>query len=121
LLDTNAVVALLQGKPPIVEWVRSAAWVGISIISELEFLAFPNLVNEDRELFAEFLDSVNVIGIEVADRDLIRQTIAFRAAHHWKLPDALIAATAATRAAALVSADSQLTSVDGLDLVHFTP
>ncbi len=40
LLDTNAVVALLQGHTGLAQHLADAEWVGISIITQLEFLAF---------------------------------------------------------------------------------
>jgi len=44
LLDTNAVVLLLRGEGGLEASLRSAQWVGISIISYLEFLSFQRLV-----------------------------------------------------------------------------
>lgn len=44
LLDTNAVVALLQGHTGLGQHLSDAEWVGISIITQLEFLAFPGLL-----------------------------------------------------------------------------
>ncbi len=41
LLDTNAVVALLRGDPLLQKRLENAAWVGISILSEIEFLVSP--------------------------------------------------------------------------------
>mgnify|MGYP001799431960 CR=1 FL=1 len=41
LLDTNAIVSLLKG---IGEIVSSASWLGISIISKIEYLALSKLV-----------------------------------------------------------------------------
>ena len=43
LLDTNAVVALLQGDQSLQQRLQNADWVGISVLSEIEFLAFPNI------------------------------------------------------------------------------
>jgi tRNA(fMet)-specific endonuclease VapC len=47
LLDTNAIVALLQGSPTLVELLQNAEWVGISVISQIEFLAFSGLSQRD--------------------------------------------------------------------------
>ena len=41
ILDTNAIVALLKGDSGIANILFDAEWIGISIISYLEFLAFP--------------------------------------------------------------------------------
>ena len=40
LLDTNAIVALLQGNAQLVQLLQNADWIGISVISQIEFLAF---------------------------------------------------------------------------------
>ncbi|MFC2154923.1 hypothetical protein ACFLRB_00330 [Acidobacteriota bacterium] len=45
ILDTNAIVSLLKGNESLVDSVEHAEWVGISIISKIEFLAFPELLN----------------------------------------------------------------------------
>ena len=42
LLDTNAIAALLQGNVSLVEILKSSEWIGISVISEIEFLANPD-------------------------------------------------------------------------------
>ncbi|UQB42422.1 hypothetical protein JX580_00460 [Thiomicrospira microaerophila] len=36
--DTNAIVALLKGHPDVVSLAQSADFIGISVISRLEFL-----------------------------------------------------------------------------------
>lgn len=40
LLDTNAVIALLAGNQGLTNMLASAQWIGVSVISKLEFLAF---------------------------------------------------------------------------------
>ena len=47
LLDTNAVVALLGGKSNLEEKLSDAAWIGVSVISVLEFLVFEGLSDAD--------------------------------------------------------------------------
>ncbi len=47
LLDTNAIVALLQGNPQITRLLQNADWIGISVISQIEFLAFSGLSQAD--------------------------------------------------------------------------
>lgn len=54
LLDTNAVVALLRGEGDLPGVVEGAGWVGISIITVLEFLSFPALTAADRACFEDF-------------------------------------------------------------------
>ena len=51
LLDTNALIALLQGNRELVALTQSADWLGVSVISVLEFLGFDGLAEQDRLLF----------------------------------------------------------------------
>ena len=55
LLDTNAIFALLQKDLGLIELLRDAEWIGISIISQIEFLAFSGLTEADIRLFKQFL------------------------------------------------------------------
>ncbi len=48
VLDTNAIIALLRGNAPLLRRLSEAEWIGISILSQIEFLAFPDL--SDKEL-----------------------------------------------------------------------
>jgi hypothetical protein len=58
LLDTNAIVALLQGNTQLIQVLRNADWIGVSVISQIEFLAFSGLSQTDRQLFQQFLQRV---------------------------------------------------------------
>jgi tRNA(fMet)-specific endonuclease VapC len=49
LLDTNAIVALLQGNSQLIQLLQNADWIGISVISQIEFLAFSGLSQGDRQ------------------------------------------------------------------------
>lgn len=51
LLDTNAIIALLQKDPSLIKLLRNAEWIGISVISQLEFLVFTGLSEADKQLF----------------------------------------------------------------------
>ncbi|MEH2415189.1 hypothetical protein [Nostoc sp.] len=48
LLDTNAIVVLLQGNLQLLQLLQNSDWIGISIISQIEFLAFSGLSQGDR-------------------------------------------------------------------------
>nr|WP_238718127.1 hypothetical protein [Petrachloros mirabilis] len=57
ILDTNAIVALLQGNAQLLQLLQllqKADWIGISIISRIEFLVFAGLTESDRQLFGNF-------------------------------------------------------------------
>jgi hypothetical protein len=96
LLDTNAVVALLQGNSQLLQLLQNADWVGISVISQIEFLAFSGLSQEDKLVFQQFLRRVEVVSLMSGDTVLIEQVIQLRQQYRLKLPDAIIAAMAAS-------------------------
>ena len=108
LLDTNAIVCLLRGDQALQQRLRQAEWVGISILSQIEFLAFPNLGADDRSIFQQFSASIDVVGLDRAQPDLIDRVVRLRAQYRLKLPDAIIAATALERGAILITDDRQL-------------
>jgi predicted nucleic acid-binding protein len=114
LLDTNAIICLLRGDQALRQRLRRAEWVGISILSEIEFLAFPNLSASDRGIFQQFADSVDVVGLDRAERSLIDRVVSLRAQYRPKLPDAIIAATAIERAAILITDDRQIQKLPGV-------
>jgi hypothetical protein len=114
LLDTNAIVCLLRGDQALHRRLRRAEWVGISILSQIEFLAFPNLSANDRGIFQQFTDSIDVVGLDRTERLLIDRVVSLRAQYRLKLPDAIIAATAIERAAILITDDRQLQKLPAL-------
>ena len=121
LLDTNAVVALLQGDVRLVQLLRQAEWVGISVISRIEFLVFSGLTESDRQLFQQFLQRVEVVGLAADDTALTEQIIAVRQQYRLKLPDAVIAAMAIRKDAALVTADRGFSKMaDDLTVINWT-
>ena len=114
LLGTNAIVCLLRGGNTLQQRLESAEWVGISILSQIEFLAFPNLNENDRRIFKEFSDAVEVVGLGRTERSLIDRILSFRAHYRLKLPDAIIAARAVERDATLITDDRQLQRLSAL-------
>ena len=54
LLDTNALIALLKGNQSLLDLTSSAEWVGISVISILEFSSFSGMTSPDLDLLREF-------------------------------------------------------------------
>ena len=114
LLDTNAIVCLLRGGNALAQRLESAEWVGISILSQIEFLAFPNLSENDRRTFQEFSERVEVVGLERTERALIDRIVGLRAQYRLKLPDAIIAATAVERDATLITDDRQLRTLSAI-------
>ncbi|MEH2215244.1 type II toxin-antitoxin system VapC family toxin [Nostoc sp.] len=117
LLDTNAIVALLQGNSKLLQLLQNADWIGISIISKIEFLAFSGLSQGDRQLFEQFIQRVEVVSLTASDTMLIDQIIQLRQQYRLKLPDAIIAAMALQAIANLVTADREFAKVSTLAVI----
>src|SRR6476469_3991222 len=81
VLDTNAIVAWLQGNSQITQLLQDANWVGISVISQIEYLAFSRLSEADSKLFLELtaidLDVDSAFELAQMQRQLSRWHI------HW--------------------------------------
>lgn len=117
LLDTNAIIALLQKDSNLIRLLQDAEWVGILVISQIEFLAFADLSEIDIQLFQQFLQRVETIDLSSDNKLLIDQIILIRQQHRLKLPDAIIAAMAREKSAKLVTRDTQLGRVSDLTIV----
>lgn len=106
LLDTNGIIFLLQGKPEVKEVLRAYNWIGISIISKIKFLSYPYLKSNDLDLFDRFLDKVELIELtNDLENNTIDNIIHLRKKYKLKLPDSIIAASAITYNANLITAD----------------
>lgn len=114
VLDTNAIVALLQGNVQLVQLLQHANWIRISVISQIEFLVFSGLTEADRQLFQQFLQRVDVVGLTSGDVALIEKIIEIRQQYRLKLPDAVIAALAIQHSASLVTADQEFAKITTL-------
>ena len=120
LLDTNAIIALLKGNTQLVNCLNQADWIGISIISQLEFLAFANLSDTDKDAFDRFLQRIEVVGLETHHTVLLERIVELRQQYRLKLPDAIIAATAVYSEAILVTADKVLNKLSDVSCLNFS-
>ena len=84
----------LQGHQLLTTELQQSEWIGISVISQLEFLAFQALPEQDRQLFKTFCQRVEIINLHSNDSFLIDHALHFRINYKLKLPDAIIAASA---------------------------
>jgi len=108
LLDTNALVALLQGHEGLLGLTEQAQWLGVSVINVLEFLGFDGLTDADRDLFAVLLSRVAVVDLAYENSALMALIADIRKRKAVKLPDAIVAASALWSQAILVTNDAQL-------------
>lgn len=102
VLDTNVVLYLLGGR--LSEHLPLGEHF-VSIITEMELLSYPNLGNREDTAIRNCLSDLTIIGIT---EDIKDHAIALRRLHTMKLPDAVIAATAISLSAELLSCDERL-------------
>ena len=119
LLDTNAITALLQGNLSLVEILKSSEWIGISVISEIEFLANPDLDENDRAIFTSFINRIEVIDLNHNKIDLLELILKIRKNAKIKLPDAIIAATAIHNNSKIITSDKGFRKVARLKVIEF--
>jgi len=106
--DTNAAIALLSGDATLLALWRQGKWAGLSVISVLEFLAWPHLDAAGREVFLRFVQRLDVIDLRGEDEALLSAVVELRRARALKLPDAIVLASAKLAGATLVSRDARL-------------
>jgi predicted nucleic acid-binding protein len=108
LLDTNVALYLLGGRLAI---PLPAGTYGVSIITEMELLAWPSLTKEEEKAVREFLSQVAICELTASIR---ARAVRLRKEHRLKLPDAVICATAIEFGVELWTNDATLGSVQGL-------
>lgn len=113
VLDTNAVVSLLNGNRELATRLETAVYVGISVNTYLEFLAFDCLSDNDRNSFRLFCSRVEIVPL-ARDDELSDKTLMLRTKHRLKLPDAIIGATALCRNALIITNDSHFSDISSL-------
>lgn len=106
--DTNAAIALLAGDADLLTLWRQGKWAGLSIISVLEFLAWPQLDAAGREVFLRFVERLEVFDLRGEDQALLSAVVELRRARALKLPDAIVLASARVAGATLISRDARL-------------
>jgi predicted nucleic acid-binding protein len=108
LLDTNVALYLLGGclaEPlPVGEY-------GVSVITEMELLAWPSLNAAEEEKVRAFLTTLTICELTASIR---ARAVALRRAERLKLPDAIIVATAQEFGVELWSNDDRLAKVPSL-------
>lgn len=118
-LDTNAIIALLQGNNSIVKIIKDAEWIGVSIISVIEFLSFSNLSDTDKKLLNQLLSRIEVVELTMSNQQIIAAISSMRVKYKLKLPDATVAASAFINLASLITADKAFNKVTELTVIDF--
>jgi len=106
LLDTNIVIGLLKAFDPAIALAEQAALVleqsAVSQITRLELLGYPKLTDEEDQNIRAFLATCQVCLI---DETIEAEAIRLRRSGTFKLPDAIVAATAITYRLKLLTLD----------------
>ena len=108
VLDTNVVIYAQKGS--LVAPLPHGRYF-VSIITEIELLSFPDLTSEQERMLLDVLGDLSVVGI---DPEVKRRTIELRRRYRLRIPDAIIAATALTVDADLLTNDAALAEVADL-------
>jgi len=108
VIDTNIALYHLGGR---LTALLPSGLYHASIITEMELLSYPNLSQAEEEQIQNFLTQLLLVSI---DEPIKLMAIALRKQHRLKLPDAIIAATAQSLNALLLTNDLKLSSLTTL-------
>lgn len=114
-LDSNIILYLLNGDETLAYFLDGKQFF-ISVITEMELLAFKNLSDEEEKYIKSFISECKTININ----NLIKEdTINIRKKYRNKLPDSIVAATALYLDIPLITADKGFKKIEELNLVHY--
>lgn len=102
VLDTNVILYFLGGR--LADPFPAGAYA-ISVISELELLAYPGLVSSEEQRIRDFLADVPITDLTLSVK---QHAVNLRKRLGLKLPDAIVAATALALDAVLLTNDQRL-------------
>jgi predicted nucleic acid-binding protein len=108
LLDTNVALYLLGGR---MTAPLTTGSYGVSVITEMELLAWPSLTVQEEANIREFLRQVIICELTPSIR---ARAVQLRRKEHLKLPDAVVCATAIEFDVELWTNDVALVKVPGL-------
>ncbi|MEI6414036.1 MAG: PIN domain-containing protein [Pseudomonadota bacterium] len=109
LLDTNVIIGLLKGHAASIALAEEAGLIlgkaAVSQITRIELLGYPRLtVDEERDI----RDFLNACEVCLLDESVEAETIRLRKIGVFKLPDAIIAATAIAKVMHLLTLDREI-------------
>jgi predicted nucleic acid-binding protein len=109
LLDTNVIIGLLKGNPTA---IALADQVGLQLdkaaasqITRMELLGYPSLADDEEQAIRTFLAACQICMI---DERIEAKAIELRRSGAFKLPDAIIAATAICGSLRLITLDKTM-------------
>lgn len=114
-LDTNIILYLLNGDVTLAELLNNKQ-LYISIITELELLAFQGITKDEEDVINEFLSHCKSINI---NNQIKEETIKIRKNYKTKIPDSIIIATALYLDLPLITSDVEFKKIDELSLIYY--
>lgn len=118
LIDTSIAVLLLTGNEGLNNALEGTH-LHVSFVTEIELYIFPGIAPEDNRHVDRLLKDCRIIGM---NEGIKKATIHLRRKYKFKLPDAIIAATALHLDIPLVTADKKLyRAKEDLDIWMFQP
>lgn len=114
-VDTNILLYLLSGDATIAELLNEKH-IYVSFVTELELLGYAGLSAIDLKAIQGIFQEVTIIDINA---EIKKEVIALRKQYKLKLPDAIIAATAAVHHLPLLTADKQFSQISALNLLLY--
>ena len=114
LLDTNAFIYFFEGRRKITDLVIQTPVIYYSVISKIELLSSSHLSADEVAQIQNFLALCQQVNLNAK---IIDQTIALRQSYRFKIPDAIIIASALNLNVPLASADTAFRKASGLTLV----
>ena len=117
ILDTCTIINFLSGKKNFLTDTPTADLIGISVISELEFLSSRHLSKEDISKYKEFLKLITIFDVSSEKQDFINLITEIRKSSNLKLPDCIIASTAIYNHSTLITSDVEFQKVKELSLL----
>lgn len=114
-LDTNIILYLLNGDETLAE-LLDGKQLYISVITELELLAYKGITNEEDLIIKDFVSQCKTINI---NNYIKQETIRIRKTYNMKLPDSIIIATAIYLDLPLITSDIEFKKVEDLTLILY--
>lgn len=114
-VDTNILLYLLKGDTTVRDLLNQKK-IFISFITEIELLSFKVLTSSEKRTIKKLLSDCTVIGITSEIKNFATE---FRLNYYLKIPDAIIAGTAAHLIIPLVTADKHFKTVKELDIILY--
>ncbi len=106
LLDTNMVIGLLKDSDAAIALAEQAGLelekTGVSQITRMELLGYPKITDEDERVIHAFLNECQIL---LLDERIEVEATQLRRSGAFKLPDAIVAATAITHKLRLLTLD----------------